>query len=360
MATSPERLDQIGEFALIDRLAALLEDLAPPGPRVQLAIGDDAALWTPRVGSTLAISTDTLVERIHFRLDLMTWQDVGHRALAANLSDLAAMGAQPGAAVVTLGLRGDLLVEDILNLYRGLGTLAARCNCPVIGGDIVASPTAVTLTVTVFGEQPCDAAGRSIALRRDHARPGDRLAVTGPLGLAAAGLRLLLANPGGADRDPAVAPLLAAYRRPEPRPAAGAALLAAGVRCGMDLSDGLAGDLAKICRRSGVGATIDSAALPIPPLLQERFPNDWLELALRGGEDFELLVSLPPALVASAQAALAAHSLPPLHLIGTIEASEPAAVATTAAPASSPIWLRAPDGSQQRLRPTAFDHFAGQ
>jgi thiamine-monophosphate kinase len=345
-ANGAERIDDVGEFALIDRIAALLATEAPAGPAVRLGIGDDAAIWAPRPGHAVVITADTLVENIHFRLDLMTWEDIGHRALAANLSDLASMAAAPGGAVVTLGLRPGLLVDDILAFYRGMARLAARHGCPIIGGDVVASPTAITITVTVFGEQRIDAAGAGQSLRRDTARPGDLLAVTGPLGLAAAGLRLLLADPVGADRDAPASPLLAAYRRPEPRVVAGAALLAAGVLAGMDLSDGLAGDLPKLCARSQVSAVVAAASLPVPEIVRARFPDAWLDLALRGGEDFELLVTLPPALLDAANSALTARSEPPLTIIGSIEP-----------PGAVPLWLAHPDGRREPLQPGAYDHF---
>jgi thiamine-monophosphate kinase len=341
-----ERIEAIGEFGLIERIAALLAAAAPAGPAVPLGIGDDAAIWTPRAGASVVVTTDALIEGIHFRLDLMSWADIGHRALAANLSDLASMAARPGVAVITLGLRPGLLVEDVLDLYRGLARLAARHGCPVVGGDIVAAPTAIALSVTALGEQAVDERGEAVAFRRDAARPGDLLAVTGPLGQSAAGLRLLLADPTAADADPDVAPLLAAYRRPEPRLAAAAALLAAGVRAGMDLSDGLAGDLPKLCARSGVSAVIDQAALPAPALVRDRFPATWLDLALRGGEDFELLVALPPDRLAVAQQALAAAGCPPLTVIGAVEP-----------PGPTPLWLRAPNGHRTPLAPGAFDHF---
>jgi thiamine-monophosphate kinase len=256
------------------------------------------------------------------------------------------MAARPGAAVVTLGLRPGLLVDDVLDLYRGMAGLARRCGCPIVGGDIVASPTAITIGVTVLGEQATDASGAGVSLRRDGARPGDLLAVTGPLGLSAAGLRLLLAGPAAAERDPAAAPLLAAYRRPEPRLAAAEALLAAGVRAGMDLSDGLAGDLPKLCARSGVGAVVDLATLPVPAAVREFFPADWPELALRGGEDFELLVAVSPDRLPAAHAALASRALPPLTIIGAVEP-----------PGPIPLWLRHPDGRREPLAPGAFDHF---
>jgi thiamine-monophosphate kinase len=247
---------------------------------------------------------------------------------------------------VTLGLRPGLLVDDILAFYRGMARLAARHQCAIIGGDIVASPTAITITITAFGEQRAGPSGRGQSLQRDAARPGDVLAVTGPLGLSAAGLRLLLSDPAGAERDLATRPLVAAYRRPEPRLPASAALLAAGVRAGMDLSDGLAGDLPKICSRSGVSALIDLKALPVPEIVRTRFPADWPDLALRGGEDFELLVTVAPRLLAPANAALVARGLPPLIVIGHIEARNEAL-----------LWLAYPDGRREPLSPGAYDHF---
>ena len=339
-------MDEIGEFGLIERIAALLDQAAPAGDHVALGIGDDAAIWNLGVGAGVVVTTDTLVEEIHFRLDIMSWEDLGHRSLAVNLSDLAAMGALARVAVVTLGLRGDEQVEDVLAFYRGMARLAARHGVAIIGGDIVAAPRAITINVTALGEQATDNDGAGISLRRDAARPGDLLAVTGPLGGSAAGLALLLAS-GGDQTDPLASNLLRAYRRPEPRLAEAATIIAAGVRSGMDLSDGLGGDLPKICARSSVSATVEVARLPVPLAVRQRFPDRWLEMALRGGEDFELLIAAPADRLATADKALVDRGLAPLVVIGRVEP-----------PGDQTLWLLHPDGRREPLRPGAFDHFS--
>lgn len=332
----------LGEFALIDRLAAILAEAGAAAAPDLLGIGDDAAVWTPTPGARGVITTDSLIAGVHFRLDWTGWRDLGHKALAVNLSDVAAMGARPRLAVVSLGLTGGEAVADLLDLYRGLGALAARHGVVVAGGDVVASPDRLGLHVTVVGESWPDAGGR--LLTRDGARPGDLVAISGPLGLAAAGLRLLL--DGGAVAGDAA--LLAAHHRPEPRLAYGRALIEAGASAAIDLSDGLWGDLSRLCARGGVGARIDAAALPVPDLVRDRFPDAWLDLATRGGEDYELLFTLPPAALEPLRARCAVADLPAPAVIGAIRP----------APASGPvIALRRLDGAEEPVVGGAFDHF---
>jgi thiamine-monophosphate kinase len=319
----------VGEFALIDLLADALAGVGAATAPDLLGIGDDAAIWTPTPGTRALITTDSLIAGIHFRLDWTSWRDLGHKALAVNLSDIAAMGARPRLATISLALTGAEPLAGLLDLYRGLGTLAAQHGVAIAGGDIVASPERLGLHITVVGESWPEAAGR--LLTRDAARPGDLLATSGPLGLSAAGLAILLeskverrkskddppatqylsadlTSPSDAttDRRPPTTDFspdsrlttlnyLSAHHRPTPQIAYGRALVAAGVRVAMDLSDGLFGDLAKICARSGVAACIQEAALPVPPALREQFPARWLQFATRGGEDYELLFAAPSA-----------------------------------------------------------------
>jgi thiamine-monophosphate kinase len=306
-----------------------------------LDAGDDTAIWAPRPGRVVALTTDTLVENVHFRTDWSDAQQIGHRALAVNLSDLAAMGARPRVALVALGLRGTETDRWVYDLYRGMLALAHRCHLRIAGGDIVHSPEAITINVSLLGE--LRAAGD--ALRRDRALPGDVVAVTGPLGLAAAGARILRAGTTTIDGTPS---MLAAHRMPQPRVLHGLLLARAGVRCAMDLSDGLLGDLPKVCEASNVSALLEQDKLPIPAAICWNFP-DWFDLALRGGEDFELLFTAPPDIFERVQALFRRCRLQPPIAIGTL--AEPKQDGPN-------ITLRRTDLRREALQPGAFDHFA--
>ncbi|MDI3339563.1 MAG: thiamine-phosphate kinase [Sphaerobacter sp.] len=279
---------EVGEFPLIDMIDAVVG--APPSARLRVGIGDDAAVWRPRPGRDLVLSTDMLVQDVHFRLDWMDWQAIGHKALAANLSDLAAMGATPRLAFVSLGLVGSERDRQVTDLYRGMTALGRRFGVIVAGGDLSSSPGGVVVSVTVVGETPA----RRTVMTRAAARPGDIIGVTGPLGMAAAGLRVFQQQLLTIDGSPA---MREAYSRPMPRVREGRLLVRSGVRAAMDLSDGLLGDLPKLCQASGVSAVIDVARVPIANAIKWNF-SDWFDLGLRGGEDYELLFTAPPAVFA--------------------------------------------------------------
>jgi thiamine-monophosphate kinase len=335
-------LQEVGEFGLISAISNLMAASRVRSSGVVLGAGDDAAIWQPRPGRAVVISTDMLVEGIHFRHDWSDAKQIGHRALAVNLSDLAAMGARPRVAVVALGLRGDETDRWVYECYRGMLALAERCHVRLVGGDIVFAPGGTTISVTVHGEvRSADA-----VLRRDAAQPGDILAVTGPLGRAAGGVRLLVEGRTNVDGAPA---MLAAHRMPKPRLLHGLLLARAGVRCAMDLSDGLLGDLAKLCEASKVSAQIEFDKLPIPHALRWNFP-DWQELALRGGEDFELLFSAPPEVFERVTVLFRRFRLPAPYQIGTL--SEPKA---GKAPTITMRWT---DLRREEITPGGFDHFA--
>ena len=279
-----ETVAGIGEFALIERLRAALPDR---GSSVLLGVGDDAAVWRPVAGMASVITTDALVDGLHFRLDWTDWRSLGHKVLAVNLSDIAAMGARPILATVTLGLRGQEHVEDLVAMYEGMAELATIHDVAVAGGDIVRSPDAFFISVTVIGEVE-----HGQMLVRSGARTGDAIVVSGTIGASAAGMALLEGT--DARRSMSTAPLLiGAHLRPNPRIALGQVLYGAGVTAAMDLSDGLLGDLPKILVASGVSAELWIDRLPILPAVHALFPERAREFALRGGEDYELLMTIP-------------------------------------------------------------------
>jgi thiamine-monophosphate kinase len=334
----------VGEFALIELLSRALPAEVRLGDSLQLGIGDDAAVSWPSAGEATVITTDSLVEDIHFRTDWTDWESLGHKALAANLSDLAAMGARPRLAVVTLALRGDERVEDLTALYRGLGDLARRYGVAIAGGDLVRSPHALVINIAALGETR---GGRF--LTRSGARPDDLIGVTGALGAAAAGLRLLGLPGHDPRRVAATAPMLIdAHLRPEPRVALGAALLDQSASAAMDLSDGLLGDLPKILAASGVSARLDADAIPVAAAVRALFPDKWRELALRGGEDYELLFTVPTSAWEALERAMQALG-GQVTRIGQI---------TEGDHRDPTIELVDADGATTRVEPGAFDHFA--
>ncbi len=281
-----------GELALLQTIRARAGgrngDSAAAGTksRVQLGIGDDCALLRPRAGEELAVTTDLSIEGRHFRLDWHPPESVGHRTLARGLSDLAAMGARPVAAFLSLGLpRGLTLGEGktaawVTRFLDGLLALAEGHRVPLAGGDLAESPMAIA-DIVLTGSVP-----QGKALLRSGARPGDRIYVTGSLGGAAAELAALEANPqsfAGATAAGRQSPHL----YPQPRVAQGLWLRRRGLAsAAMDLSDGLSTDLAHLCEESGVAAEIDATALPLGP-------GATLAMALHGGEDYELLFTAP-------------------------------------------------------------------
>jgi thiamine-monophosphate kinase len=331
-----------GEFVLIGRLRRLIESAGPASPDLLVGVGDDAALW--RFGDRiLAATTDSLVDRVHFRLDIARWEDLGWKALAVNLSDLAAVGAAPRFALVTLGLPPTTRAEDIERLYGAMLDLARASGTVLAGGDIVRSPV-LTITVTATGEieVPAGADWRSRVLLRSGARPGDLVAVTGSLGAAAAGLRLLLEDPVGAEaRAPA---LVSAYRRPQPRLEVAPILVTAGIRTAIDVSDGLVADLGHICEESGVAAEIEAGRVPVHPDATRLFGADALTLALTGGEDYELVFTGPEATVGG----VAARSPVPVTVIGRILDGPP-----------GQVRVLGPGGEELRLERAGWDHLAG-
>ena len=339
----------MGEFELIERFfkrnqAATPAPTAPEAPdSIALGIGDDCALLQPAPGMQLAVSTDLLVEGRHFFADVDP-AALGHKALAVNLSDLAAMGAEPLAFTLALALPPERAQDEawLAALAQGLFALADAHGCALVGGDTTAGP--LTLCITVFGQVP---AGH--ALRRDRARAGDDLWVSGTLGDA----RLALAALRGEIDLPAEALAQARQRleRPTPRLALGTALRGIA-HSAIDVSDGLAGDLGHILKASQVGAAIE--AVDASKLIASRALlagaegpfglKSLLSFILTGGDDYELAFTAPPAARAAVQAA-AQRAATPVTRIGRIEA-EPVLRLIDAHGHATPLAAR------------AFDHFA--
>jgi thiamine-monophosphate kinase len=286
----------LGEQALLQKL----QRFCPPA-----VVGDDAALMAVATGQSVVVTTDILVDGVHFSVGLATPgvhttspADVGWRSAIANLSDLAAMGATPLGITIGLGLPGDLPVSWVEQLYEGMTDCLTQYNTPIVGGDVCRS-TVLTVAIAAFGQVLPEQ-----AILRSQAKPGDAILVTGVHGASRAGLELLLNPDAGAglsegDRHrlikahqrPAarldVLPILREVHRlqsPDPVPFRLA---------GMDSSDGLADAVLQICRASGVGARLEKAEIPMPPVEGWLSPKQALDWALYGGEDFELVLCLP-------------------------------------------------------------------
>ena len=261
---APDRELVRREDAVLERIAAIVGRRNPPPGEVHL--GDDAAVLRPVVGETL-LSTDVAILGIHLDASLFPLEDLGYKAVAAAVSDLAAMGGRPRAAVVAVSAPPG---TDLEELHRGIADAAAMTNCPIVGGDLTRGHD-VSIAVTVLGETP----GRGSVLR-SGAQPGDTILVTGPLGRSSAGLRRRRA---GASLDD---PLVVAHRRPWPRLAEGIAARHAGVNSMMDLSDGLGLDLHRLATASRVGFVLTN--IPVADGATE-------DEALGGGEDYELVMT---------------------------------------------------------------------
>jgi len=329
----------MGEFEL---LAKLRERLPPAGPRVRLGSGDDAAVTVP--GGATATSVDAIVEDIHFRRSEAPPQTIGRKALAAALSDLAAMGAETGEAYVVLGAPVDLSEGAFEALLEGLLALAAETGTTLAGGDLTRAP-ALTLAVTVVGHAP--SAGDFVP--RSGAQPGDLLVLTGELGGAAAG-RLLLDRPevGKGLAESTADHLRNRQLDPTPRLRSGRALAAAGARAMIDLSDGLAGDAGHVAEAGGVALRVEAGALPLAKGVAEiaiATGQDPLRLAASGGEDYELLAALPPDRLEEASSQIADAAETTLTEIGRVSEGEG-------------VELRLPGGGLLEVR--GYDHFGTQ
>jgi thiamine-monophosphate kinase len=330
----------MGEFELLD---AIRRRLPQAGSRLRLGSGDDAAISVP--GGATATSVDALIDGVHFRREWSDLEQIGAKALAVALSDLAAMGAEPGEAYVVLGVPADLDEDGCLALLDGMTRLAAKTGTTLAGGDVTRAP-ALTLALTVVGH--ADSAEDLVT--RSGARPGDALVVTGELGAAAAGLLLLEASaeapstpePHSGSRLDRGRSLVARQLEPRPQLEAGRALARLGATAMIDISDGLGGDAIHIAAESDVSLRIDATSLPIQEgvaEVAEATGQNPLELTVAGGEDYELLAALPEERIAGAIATLSRQGTK-LTRIGEVLAGEG-------------VEVRLPGGGT--LRPAGFD-----
>jgi len=285
------KLSRIGEFGLISRLQ---RQLLPAGSDVVVGPGDDTAAVRTAAGTLTLLTADVLVEHVHFDRGIHGFEDIGWRAMAANISDIAAMGGRPKHALVSICLPDDVTVERVEEIYHGMAAAAGEHGCDIIGGDTVASPRELVISIALTGE-----VAEEHMVTRAGAREGDLVGVTGHLGGSQAGLAMLRTLQQET-RGPEAAPpaerwdrIRGRHLRPHPRVRAARELVRTGcVHAMIDVSDGLAGDLRHLADRSGVGAEIEQEKIPIDD--QTRWAAEHLgasafDFALSGGEDFELL-----------------------------------------------------------------------
>jgi thiamine-monophosphate kinase len=335
----------MGELALIDQIRSNFS--FSYGKSVTLGIGDDCAILRPPRGSEILVTTDFTIEGRHFRRDLHPPESIGHRCLARGLSDLAAMGAAPLAAFLSLALPAQMLADStgrawITHFFSGLQALSEMHGVPLAGGDTSQSPVGkaglVLADIVLIGSAP-----RGKALRRAGATTGDAIYVTGHVGGAAAELSALERRRGRVTRVATTDGHPHLF--PEPRLDVGDALLRRSLATAcIDISDGLSTDLAHICRASGVNAEIEQAALPIHPMARKLGAAAALQTALHGGEDYELLFTATASV--RMPSSIAGISV---TRIGTV---------TKRRFDKSLMTLLAPDGSRQALEPGGWEHFS--
>lgn len=334
------QINELGEFGVIDILKQMIIEQRPdrgnaPDLSFDLIVdnGDDTAAWTAGRGHTL-FTTDTMVDGIHFTERTISWHDLGWKSLASNISDVASMGGLPAYALITLGLPSDTEISDLESLYEGMLEISKEYSMAIVGGDMVRSPVAfITVALTgVMKGQP---------MVRTGALPGDLVAVTGYLGNSSGGLKLMLEGDYQASEDAQF--LCESHWRPSPAVAVGQSLLESKVTTAMDVSDGLVDDLSKLCCASAVSGKIFADRLPIHASLRSQFPDDSIDLALGGGEDYVLMFTGRPAKVNQLVSTLPAGAA----VVGEITEGEP-----------GKVEVLDMNGQEMRGLNKGWDHFA--
>jgi thiamine-monophosphate kinase len=333
------KIEQIGEFELIERLA---RSLNKPGAKVIVGIGDDAAVIDVGTEDYLLFTTDMLVENIHFSRQYATGYQIGWRAMAANISDIAAMGGLPGVAAVSLGVAGEAEVEWVEDLYKGMQELAAKYGVDIIGGDTVSSPQ-IIINIALTGKVSIS----NLSLR-SHAQLGDLILVTGDFGGSAAGLEVLQKAKSeieNAEYDYVVS----RHLMPDPRIDASQIIVKHPLCHALtDSSDGLASDLRNIGLASGVGAKVYATQIPIHEATKkvaEGTNKKPLEFALHGGEDYELVFTMPLDAALDVKNEVEEKLKLPISILGEI------------VPKELGITVHHPDGTTEMLTRFGYNHF---
>lgn len=330
-------LNSIGEFGFIERFKPMFSHLLNSG---QTGIGDDCAIIPVNEKEEWLVTTDLLVEGVHFLKDAISPYQLGVKSMAVNLSDIAAMGGTPTGAFLSIAIPKDTEVEYLDELMKGIHSVAERYSVPLMGGDTTKSLQHLAINVCVIGK--CE---KGKARRRGMAKMGDLICVSGNLGDSAAGLEAVLNK---FPKTPAITALIDKHHTPTPRIEEGALLSSyAGVHAMMDLSDGVASDLPHILKASGCGAIIEVSHLPISDELRsaaEEYGWDCLSMAAAGGEDYELLCTIAPSDFDAVNEAFKSNFSKELSTIGFITGG-----------ASCIKWLD--NGEEFNLSNVGFQHF---
>lgn len=330
------KINEIGEFGFIKRFSPMFSELLP---NQTVGIGDDCAI-IPNGDEDWLISTDLLMEDVHFLRNDISPENLGHKSLAVNLSDIAAMGGTPIGSFLSIAIPKEVEVEYLDAFMKGYFDLSKKYNTPLLGGDTTKSLKHLAINVCVIGK-----CAKGMAKQRNMAHHGDTICVTGPLGDSAGGLQLIL-NKQKPDSNHFY--LIKKHYQPEPRIAEGQFLaLQPGVHAMIDISDGIASDLVHILNASGKAASIHLDRLPVSEVLANAGAKQrWnaMELAVSGGEDYELLCTISPENFESVSEAFKTRFGKPLIPIGTIGEGEP-----------SIAWYS--NGKEVKMKKSGFNHF---
>ncbi len=338
----PEKVGDIGEFGLIRRIDNLLIQEGIRSERVTLGIGDDTASFLPRPGYEVLVTCDSVVEGRHYLPGKISPLDLGRRAMDLNISDIGAMGGRPLYALISLGLRAEVPVQDVEEMYRGFLRELNPFDASIIGGNLTKSGDGMFIDITLIGEVE-----QGKGVRRSGARPGDVIWVTGYPGQAAAGLQLLLRAPE--DSQILGHPLVKIYTNPSHRARVGEAIAKAGHATAMiDTSDGFLGDLGHICEESRVGAELFKEKLPLSDDLREAalmLQQDPYDLFLGDSDDYELVITCRPEGAAPLRSVVSRCCPVLLTEVGRITET------------AGNIVLLHPDGDRRPINRSGWDHF---